>query len=168
VKSLLLGRRNAAFQRYRVLLFEDRMEEVSMTLGSLEVSRLFFDEAAYATVHRMRNWPHVLAMGVLAAIPAAMAIGFAVSSTGIERTIWVLCWSLLALFLLGWLAYLVLYPPHQLVVRAPDQKFSVLLPRRKGERIIQRLVQAVEAYQAAHAPPEAEPVRVVPEPPPAA
>ena len=144
-----IGRRTELFQRYRILLFEDHLEEVSATLTSLEVKRFFFDEAEFATVHPLRRWPEV-SLAVVAVLLFAL-----VTVALVRNPLYLSAGSVtggIALVCIGLIAYLAVNPPHKLVIHAPDEALEFILPRLRGrrERAVQRLQGTIESYQARH------------------
>jgi hypothetical protein len=164
VRAHKIGRRNAPFARYALLLFEDRVEEVSYTLSGLEVKRFFFDEADFMTVHRLSNVAEV----ALAVLVMALLVVLAVASSGNAVAVWI--FGSLAALMLAVAALLVYFPPWKLVLAAPSpETVECLLPRGRGRReeALGLLTRAIARYQsrtarAAGPAPDATP------PPPAA
>jgi hypothetical protein len=145
MKAYKLGRRTAAFARYTLLLFDDRVEEVSYTLAGLEVKRFFFDEADFMTVHRPSNAAEVSLAGLVAAIMGTLAL----LSTA-EIILASILGSLAAL-LLALAVFLFFYPSYKLVLAAPSpETIECLLPRRRGRRedVLARLTRAIARYQS--------------------
>ena len=144
----LLGVRSSVFQRCRIYAADDRLEERVYTLSHLEVTRLFFDEATCATVHRIRGWPTII---VLSFLLLWMIIGlFAIGPEPGVRVVLAILFVIFAAALL----YLIVSPIHRLVMRTRDQEMTIDLPRspRKREERIRRLAEAVTAYQSRMAP----------------
>ncbi len=146
MRAFKLGRRSAAFARYALLLFDDRVEEVSYTLAGLEVKRFFFDEADFVTVHRTSG----LGEAVLAVLGGAalglLAFVFRESEVVVA---WVL--GSLAALLLVLAVILFLNPRYKLVLAAPyPETAECLLPRLRGRReeALGRLTRAVARYQS--------------------
>ena len=149
-----IGRRNELFQRYRILLFEDRIEEVSLSVTGLEVKRFFFDEAAALTVRPLRRWPEALVALVAAGLLlwAAVALILAANPTDRAGGAIILVLGLLALLAF---AYVVANPLQKVELHGSEESLEFVLPRfrGRGERALQRLVRAIEAYQSRRAPP---------------
>ena len=146
-----VGARSYVVVRYRMLLFEDRVEEVGGTLLGLEIRRLFFDEVQCATVHRGSAVLEVLGWGLGVVLLAA---------GGVAAYVGGLPWLLLGLgvaalaALLG-AAHAAMRPPYILVLRTADQVLETRLSRDPARRaaVLGRLVRAIEPFQRGHAPP---------------
>jgi hypothetical protein len=154
-----LGRRSSPFARYGLLLFDDRVEEVSYTLAGLEVKRFFFDEADYLTVHRVSNAGEIVLAAVAGVIMGAFAVGTR------EMPGFVVFFGVLAVLfvVLALLAYVS--PPYKLVLAAPSPEMAeCTLPRSRGRReeAIGRLTRAIARYQARTARPPGPPEEVPP------
>jgi hypothetical protein len=145
-----VGSRSYVVVRYRMLLFEDRVEEVGGTLLGLEIRRLFFDEVQCATVHRGSAVLEVLAWGVGAVLLA---------SGGVAAYLGGMPWVLLGLGVAALAAVLgaahaAMRPPYVLVLRTADQALETRLSRDPTRRasVLGRLVRTIEPYQRGHAP----------------
>jgi hypothetical protein len=146
-----IGRRNELFQRYRILLFEDRIEEVSLSLTGLEVKRFFFDEAAAATVRPLHRWPEALVAVVGAGLLFWAAVSMAAGPTDRVAAAVVGVIGLLALLVF---AYVVVNPLQKVQLHGSEESLEFVLPRSRarGERALRRLVRAIEAYQSQRTP----------------
>jgi len=162
MRALRVGRRNEPFARYRVLLFEDRLEEVRDALTGLEIKRFFFDEAQFATVHREGNWLEVGLAGALGLFFLLLTVAVLLEPPVEPVAAAIAGGTTLALG--GITAYLLRSPPHRMAIRAPDHALEFRLPRRGGprEEALRRVVRAVERYQGRHAPPKAPPAEAPP------
>lgn len=143
-------------QASRYVLREDRLEELATASASWEVTRLFFDEATCATVHRKRERLTIAVSIAVTVIFLLLAFGFSWNSSA-RDPLWIVSvsiWLPLAAVTAGLAASVALRPRRVLVVRARDQTMEVLLPRgaRKREKAIRDLVETIETYQRAHAP----------------
>jgi len=165
VKGVPIGRRSGTLQRFRILLFEDRIEDVSIRLDGLEVRRLFFDELQSATVHRRKGVVDLVAGSVLTGLLLTIAL---VSARPAPPVAAVFAGIALATGALTALA--LAYPRHWLVVYAPDQKIEIPLSRSaaRRDRTLARVVRTIGRYQDHHASPRtaSEPDAQAPEPPP--
>jgi len=150
VKGRLIGWRRTLLQRHRLLVFDDRLEEVTDALLGLEVRRLFFDEAESLTVHRALG--ALIGTGALAVVFTLLLLGVALA--GADRSVIVVIAIILAVIALA-LVLLLVFPQHVVKVRAPDQVFEAQLPalRFRRERAVRLLVEKIERYQREHAPP---------------
>ena len=166
MKGVPIGRRSGTLQRFRILLFEDRIEDVSIRLDGLEVRRLFFDELQSATVHRRKGVVDLVAGSVLTGLLLTIAL---VSARPAPPVAAVFAGIALATGALTALA--LAYPRHWLVVYAPDQKIEIPLSRSaaRRDRTLARLVRTIGRYQDGHASPgtASAPEPPAPEPPPA-
>jgi hypothetical protein len=156
VSAFRVGARSLVAVRYRMLLFDDRVEEVAGTVLGLEIRRLFFDEAQSATVHRTSAAPQVL-VGVFGSLFLAGAA--ALAGYGSLRLLSFIL-SLLVVVGIWYTVRAAIWPPYVLVLRTADQALSTGLPRDPGRRaeVVGRVARTVERYQAQHAPrPEAPP-----------
>jgi hypothetical protein len=148
MKGILLGRRKSLLQRHRLLLFEDRIEEVTDALLGLEVRRLFFDETESVTVHR--TYASLIITGLLLLLFGLVLVLVAVTAGDRELLFGL---AILVLMALLALVFQLVCPPHLLKVRAPGQVLEAHLPVLPPlrERALRRLVEAIERYQREHA-----------------
>jgi hypothetical protein len=159
-----VGVRRLVFIHYRMLLFEDRVEEVGGTMLGLEVRRLFFDEVESATVHRSSAAPSVIAAWAAALVLAGAAAGAGFGGLRLLSFLF----SLLAVAAIVVAVAAALRPPYTLVLRARGHTLQTVLPRDPGRRdeAMGRLARSIERYQSRHAPPPPEaPDLPLPEPP---
>jgi len=164
VSAFKVGTRNAVAIRYRLLLFEDRVEEVGETLLGLEIRRLFFDEVECATVHQASRLLGILAGGSATAVLllGAVGAGFGQWFPGVYA------FAVLTLVAACLTAYAVVRPPFRLVLRAPSHSLEALLSRdaAKREEAIRRLTRAIDRFQVRHATPSEAPPPELPGPEP--
>lgn len=148
MKALQLGQRRPLLGvPTRLLLFDDRVEEVRAIGFELEITRLFFDELRCATVTPRRHWLEPLALigvaflGVAGGTALARAGDVSISPVAGLTLVF---FSLLLLAVGGWL---LATPAPVLTLYAADHKLDATLPRRAGarRRRLTRLVEAVEA-----------------------
>lgn len=153
MKAVVLARRRDVHQTYRLLLFDDRLEEVGQNLLGSEVRRLFFDEAESATVHASRDWAQIVLAGLFGA--GLLALGVVLRDDEMVAELAVAL-AVLGVGALGLVVFGLVNPPHVLHVRASDHALSGRLPRFAGRRedVLARLARAIELYQARHRPPE--------------
>ena len=166
MKGVPIGRRSGTLQRFRILLFEDRIEDVSIRLDGLEVRRLFFDEVESATVHRRKGVVDLVAGVVLTGLFLTIALLSARPAPPVA-----VLFAAIALATGALTALALVYPQHRLVVYAPDQKIEIPLSRSaaRRDRTLARLVRTIGRYQDGHASPRtaSAPEPPAPEPPPA-
>ncbi|GEM_PF-5244077 len=135
-------------QRHRALLREHCVEDLTCSMTQVEAGRLFFDEAACATVHAKPAWPEVLAGAAASLVFLGIAIGMFPEPVAAG-----ICGGLAIV-----LAVVTLlagsFPKHQLTIRTGDQTMTIILARRRGKReeALKRLLEAVRAWQEKHAP----------------
>jgi hypothetical protein len=170
MSAFRVGTRSFVAVRYRMLLFEDRVEEVGGTPLGLEIRRLFFDEAQCATVHRTSTALEVVAGAFCALLFAAGAVLAHLGDLWLGSFLL----SLLAVVAVGYAVHGVVRPAYVLVLRTADQHLETRLPRDSGRRaeVVGRVARTIERYQAQHAPPgsaapPAEPPAEPPVAPPA-
>jgi hypothetical protein len=135
---MILGKRAGLAQRYRLVLREDRVDEIAATIGSAEITRLFFDEVACATVHRAPAWPGVTIWGML-------ALGWAILGLAVREV-----GPFVGTVICGAPAVIAAaYPRFVLTLHAPNQAMWTLVSRwpRRRERAMARLFEAIRAYQ---------------------
>jgi hypothetical protein len=161
VSAYKLGRRSSAFARYALLLFDDRVEEVSYTLAGLEVKRFFFDEADFMTVHRVSSTGEAFL-----ALMASLGLGALAFASWSNPLGWPL--AVAAVLMLALAVFVYLNPAHKLVLAAPDPETAECRLSRfasRREEAIGRLTRAVARYQSrtgrSAAPKTAEPPSVL-------
>ena len=164
MSAFRVGRRSFVAVRYRMLLFDDRVEEVGGTPLGLEIRRLFFDEVQCATVHRTSTALEVVAGAFCALLFVGGAVLFHLGDLWLGS----FYMSLLALAAVGYAVHGVVRPAYVLVLRTADQHLETRLPRGARERaeVIGRVTRTIERFQAQHAPPPAEPAGEGPPAPP--
>ncbi len=149
MSALVIGRRAGAFERARLLLFDDRLELLgSGGLFGWDVRRMFFDELECATVCPRVQWGTVI-LSAFAALWTFVTAALVLASVALLA-------ALLAVLGVGLVALAVRHvvaPTHRLIVRAPGQAFDALLPRAAAERerVLEALRSAIDAHQARHA-----------------
>jgi len=151
VKGTKVGRRAQVNQRFTILLFDDRLEEVSPTFSSLEVRRFFFDEAGGATVQARARWPHVLAWGIVTFFLVSITWALMLDVSSRPAGIFFAVFLAIALVPLG---LSIFTAPHLMALHAPDDRLEFDLPRwpPRRERAIRLVLEAVARRQGRPAP----------------
>ncbi len=146
MKARLVGRRASAFERTRLLAFDDRLELLGGGgVTGWEVRRMFFDEIECATVLPQIQWGTVLLLGLLGALLLVPGLAL-LTNDPVPGAFF----GLAGAALLVTAAVNALVPHQRLVVHAPGQVFETLLSRQSAERarVLDDLVRAIESYQA--------------------
>jgi len=138
-----VGRRTTFLQRRRLVLYPDRVEELTATPVELEVRRMFFDEISSATVHRRLLWTELVA-GVLNVFVGLSLVGWALEDR-LPGALGVGAVLLLAGALLAVRA--LLQPTRVLVLRAGSQRMETHLPRWRHAQRLDQLVRSIERFQ---------------------
>ncbi len=159
MKGARIAKGSSLLQRKMFFLREDRVEEMSGSLGGWEASRLFFDEITCATVRRVISVGVIAVCMLLCVVFVIMAIALMADRNAMAAMIVPV--PLALVFLLVALFHMLL-PPYQLVLNAPGQSMEMTLPgrTRKREEILRRITVAIEAHQRGHVDPTAPPPSV--------